>query len=892
MPRARCRSAAIVVAAAVILGLPALARVSRGDEAAAAPPVPQFERDIHPLLKTYCWKCHGGEGYEAELDFRSLPLLLKGGKNGKVLEPGSAEKSKLYQKLAAKEMPPGESLKPTDVHLATIKAWIDGGAPGRYAGGPLTEAEDPLLTDDDRSWWAFRKPVRHEPPAVRLAGRVRTPIDAFLLARLEARGLTISPDADRAVLLRRVYFDLLGLPPSPQEIDAFLLDTADDAYDRLIDRLLDSPHYGERWGRHWLDAAGYVDTIGSDNDAAIIKPRDGAWRYRDYVVSSFNSDKPYDRFLLEQLAGDELVDWRNVEKFTPEIKELLIATGFLRSAADNTIEKELNTADIRHQILYDTMQTFSTNVMGLTIHCAQCHSHKFDPIAQADFYRLLGIFTPALNVQHWIKVDDRCLPDVSPREKQEIDKHNSDVDRQISELNRQVSEIQNPARQKLFDRKLAKIPEAIREDTRTAIETPAEKRNEVQKFLANKLGPQLAINPADTTASLDDAGKSAVAQREGQIAALNGSRQSYGKIQALWDVAAAPAAYLYRRGGYEFPGAAVTPGFPLVLTEQVPAPPLSSIASGVSSGYRTALARWLGQTDHPLTSRVIVNRVWQQYFGRGIVSTPENFGRSGAAPTHPELLDWLATEFVRGGWKFKALHRLILKSSAYRQSSQYGSPVAAAAAGDGAAVDPMAVDPDNTLLWRMPLRRLESEIIRDAALAVSGKLDRKLGGPAVPVKPLPDGMVVVETQNLPAGMTPFRRTIYLVSRRNYHPTELGVFDQPLIATNCVRRTSAAVALQSLTMLNGQFITEQAEHFAKRVIATAGTDELKRIELAFNLALARSPSSEELALSRLLIAKQFQRLLEQPSTTPARADEQALAHMCHMLLNTNEFLYIQ
>ena len=888
------RGATLLMRAWLFVVLLPIANVCRADEtpAASPPPAPQFERDIHPLLKTYCWKCHGGEGYAAELDFRSLPLILKGGKNGKVIEPGSAEMSLLYQKLAAKQMPPGDALKPTDAHLSTIKAWIDGGAPGRYAGGPLTDAEDPPLSADDRNWWAFRKPIRPEPPSVKHADRVRTPIDAFVLARLEAKGLTSSPDADRAALLRRVYFDLVGLPPPPEEIDRFLADTATDAYDRLIDRLLDSPHYGERWGRHWLDAAGYVDTIGSDNDAAIIKPRDGAWRYRDYVVSAFNSDKPYDRFLLEQLAGDELVDWRNAEKFTPEIKELLVATGFLRSAADNTIENELNTADIRHQILYDTMQTFSTNVLGLTIHCAQCHSHKFDPLAQADFYRLLAIFTPAFNVQNWKKVDERFLPDVSPLERQEIERHNAEIDKQTADLNRQIAEIRNPVRQKLFDGKLALLPEAIRQDTRTAVETPAEKRNEVQKYLADKLGPQLVVKPEEIAAALDEAGKAAISQREREIAALGGSRKSYGKIQAMWDVGPAPAAYLYRRGGYEFPGAAVTPGFPVVLTIQVPAPLLSSGTTGVTSGYRTALAKWLAQPDHPLTSRVIVNRVWQHYFGRGIVSTPDNFGRSGAAPTHPELLDWLATEFVRSGWKFKSLHRLILKSTAYRQSSRNAAlATTTPATGEQPAIDPAAVDPENALLWRMPLRRLESEIIRDAALAVSGKLDRSMGGPPVPVKPLPDGMVIVETQNLPAGTTSFRRSLYLVSRRNYQPTELSVFDQPLIATNCVRRTSAAVALQSLTMLNGQFITEQAEHFAKRVIAAAGTDELKRIELAFKLALGRDPSHDELALSRLLLAKQFQRLLDQPGTTPAQADEQALVHVCHMLLNTNEFLYV-
>ncbi|MBI3865951.1 MAG: DUF1553 domain-containing protein [Planctomycetia bacterium] len=857
----------------------------RADETAGtdAAKIPQFEKDVHPLLKTYCWRCHGGEGYAAELDLRSLPLILKGGKNGKILEPSSAEKSLLYKKLAAKEMPPGNALKPTDAHLATIKAWIDGGAPARYTGGELTEDEDPPLTDSDRNWWAFRKPAHPEPPAVQHADRVRTPVDAFLLARLESKGLSFAPDADRTSLVRRAFLDLTGLPPGPDDIDRFLADPSPDAWEKLIDQLLESPHYGERWGRHWLDAAGYVDTVGSDNDATIIKPRDGAWLYRDYVVKAFNSDKPYDRFLLEQLAGDELVDWRQAGEFSPEMKELLVATGFLRPAADNTGENELNTADIRHQILYDTLQTVSTNVLGLTIHCAQCHSHKFDPIAQADFYRLMAVFAPAYNVQNWKKVDERFLADVSPIQKQEIDKRNAEIEKEIGEYNKQIAAIRDPVRQKLFEAKLAQIPEAIRQDTRTAIETPADKRNEVQKYLADKLGALVAVRPEDVAAALEPAAKSQIAEHESKIGSLNGGRRSYGKIQALWDVGPAPTAYLYRRGGYEFPGAPVKPGFPAVLVAHVPAPPIEPGAGGATSGHRTAFARWLTNAEHPLTPRVIVNRVWQHYFGRGIVVTPDNFGRSGAAPTHPELLDWLATEFVRSGWKFKSLHRLIVRSTAYRQASRVepGDPATSGA----------SIDPDNLLLWRMPLRRLESEIIRDSILAVSGKLDRATGGPAVPIKPLPDGMVVIETQNLPPGANPFRRSLYLVSRRNYQPTELSVFDQPLVATNCTRRTSAAVALQSLAMLNGTFATEQADQFAKRVIATAGGDELKRIDLAFKLALSRPPGSEELDKSRLLLARQFQRSLSQPNTKPAEADEQALAHLCHMLLNTNEFLYI-
>jgi hypothetical protein len=873
------------IAGACLIASGVFAATAHGDDAPApTTTAPQFERDVHPLLKTYCWKCHGGEGYAAELDFRSLPLILKGGKNGKVLEPGSAEKSPLYQKLAAKEMPPGNALKPTDAHLATIKAWIDAGAPARYTGGPLSEEEAPPLTDEDRQWWAFRRPARPNIPKVRNANRERTPVDSFLLAALEAKGLSFAPEADRPTLLRRACLDLTGLPPEPGEIDAFLADSAPDAWERLIDRLLESPHYGERWGRHWLDAAGYVDTNGADNDATIINSRESAWQYRDYVIRSFNADKPYDRFLLEQIAGDELVDWRNSPSFTPEIKELLVATGFLRPAADDTSSTELNTADIRHRVLYDTLQTFSSNVLGLTVHCAQCHSHKFDPIGQADYYRLLAIFSPAYNVQNWKHTTERVLPDVSPAEKEEIDRKNSELDSQIAELNKQLAEIRGPVRQKLFDTRLATLPEPIRQDTRVAVETPAEKRNEVQKYLAEKLGASIAVKPEEVAAALDETGKAAVAQREQKIGALNSTRRAYGKIQALWDVGPAPAAYLYRRGGYESPGASVTPGFPAILTAAVPGELSPRSAGAATSGYRRQLAQWLTRPDHPLTARVIVNRVWQQYFGRGIIATPDNFGRSGSLPTHPELLDWLATEFVRSGWRLKSLHRLILISSAYRQSSQV------AAHGATAPADPAAVDPDNVLLWRMPLRRLESEIVRDSILAASGTLDLSIGGPPVPIKPLPDGMVVVET-NLPAGTNPFRRSMYLLSRRNYQPTELSVFDQPLLATNCTRRTSAAVALQSLTMLNGEFITGQADHFARRVISLAGADESRQIALAFQQALSRLPSAEEVELARNLLSRHRERLLAQPETTADKAGEQALAHLCHMLLNTSEFLYV-
>jgi hypothetical protein len=851
---------------------------------AAAPPVrtpsqpagtPQFEKDVLPILTARCLKCHGTEKPKAGLDLRTRAGMLKGGETGPALVPGSAAKSLLFEMIKKGEMPPKPG-KLTAGEVALIRTWIEGGA---LAAQAAPAEPGGRVTAQDRQFWSFQKPVRPAVPAVRAAARVRTPIDAFILAKLEARGLTLSPDADRVTLVRRLFFDLIGLPPAPDEVDAFLADTRPGAYQRLVDRLLSSPHYGERWGRHWLDAAGYADSIGGDNDPGQVFPRAGMYRYRDYVVRALNQDTPFDRFLTEQLAGDEMADLRSTPVLTPAMRERLIATGFLRTTVDHTFEQELNRPFERYQVLHDTIENLTTNLLGLTVACARCHDHKFDPIPQVEYYRLLAVLKPIYNPERWVQPQDRHLPDVSPQEKAAIDRHNAALDRQVAELNRQVAALRQPHEKKLFEARLAALPEAIRADTAAALKTPPAKRSAVQQYLAAKLGPALKVSPAEVTRSLSPTERARVAALGEKLAALNRLRRSYGKIQAAWEAAggATPPTYVFRRGNHLTRGAEVQPGFFSVLSDPkssnlIPPP----VPGAASSGRRTAWARWLTRPDHPLTARVFVNRVWQRYFGEGIVATADNFGRLGARPTHPELLDWLATEFAQGGWRIKALHRLIVTSTVYRQSSVHRP---------GAE----ALDPGNSLLGRMRLRRLESEAVRDAVLAVSGQLDRTLGGPPVPIEPRPDGLVVVPDRGLPTPTAAWRRSLYLFARRNYNLTLLGVFDQPVMATNCIRRVHSAVPLQSLTLLNDAVLLEQADAFAARVAAAAAAPE-KRTEAAFRLAFARKPTPKE-AASSVAFLKKLQARYAEEKLPPAQAERKALARLCHMLMCTNEFLYV-
>jgi mono/diheme cytochrome c family protein len=795
-----------------------------GNAAPPAPgPAPQFETDVRPILAARCFECHGADTQESKLDLRSVSAMLRGGRGGPVLVRGAPERSELLEMLSSGQMPPGKSQRLPAEQIALIRRWVEAGAPA--AEKVIEPSLDAFFSPEEQRHWAFQPLARPKVPTVSRLDRARTPVDAFLLAKLEAKGLTFSVEADAAALVRRLSFDLTGLPPSPEDLASFQGDSSEAAYERLVDRLLASPHFGQRFGRYWLDAAGYTDVYGSDNDATIIKLLPGRWRYRDYVVDAFNADKPLDRFLLEQLAGDELYDWRSAEALTPEMLEALIATGFLLSAADDTDAPELNTPDVRHRVLQLTGEIVASNLLGVTMACAKCHNHKYEPIAQRDYYAFLANFAPVFNLQQWVVSTGHALPDVAPAEKARIDRHNGQIDEQTAQLKQR----------------------------------------------------QIAYEKGDAAAR---------DHLQRQVALLETQRRSHGTIQAVHETGANTQTFVLRRGDYLKPGVAVESGLPLVLRPTARASQLGNgpFKAGSTSGRRLVLARQLtdsGSRAGALVARVLVNRVWQQLFGEGLAATSDNLGRSGASPAHPELLEWLANEFVRSGWRVKPLVRLLVTSTAYRQAST------------GAAQAALAekLDPDNRLLWRMRLRRLDSESVRDAMLAASGALQRTFGGESLPLDVRPDGKVVVKA----AGPERFRRSLYVLARRNYHLSLLDTFDQPAVSTNCTRRQPSAVVTQPLTLLNDEFVLQQAEMFARRVIDEAAAGQTpdarpRQIERAFQLALGRSPQPVETRWCAELLDAQAVRARKVSSST-GESELRAMTHLCHVLLNTNEFLYI-
>ena len=750
------------------------------------------------------------------------------------------------------------------------------------------------VTNGDREFWSFQRVRRPPVPPVQHVESARTPVDCFLLEQLEAKQLAFSADADKQTLIRRVCLDLTGLPPSPAEVEQFLTDDAPDAYERLVDRLLDSPHFGERWARHWLDVVGYVDTVGFDVDPDLIITTEGKWRYRDYVIQSFNDDKPYDRFVTEQLAGDELVDWRPAAKFTPDILESLVATGYLRTAQDFTHEDVGNIPQNYFGILHDTIEIVGSSLLGLTLNCARCHDHKFDPVPQEDYYRLMAVLTTAYNPTCWKivfpydkKIEDRALADISLPERAAIDRHNAELDAKIGEVNRQLDELRRPYREQLVEKKLQNVPEAERAEMKAALKVPPDQRSEAQKRLAAKYEGSLAASNEEIAAILSDEHKRAVETANTGIANLNKERESYGKIQALYDVGEAPVTHRLVGGNFETPGAETTPGAIQVLCDATSTAALAEPTHFPgTSGRRLALAHWLTKSNSRpagLMARVHANRIWQHLLGVAIVPTPENFGVGGESPTHPELLEWLAAELMDNGWRIKPIVRLTVLSTAYRQSTEAASGIPGS-------------DPDNGLLWRMRLKRLESEAIRDSVLAASDTIDVRLGGPPIMLEyRTADGMIIVSEKQLPHPAAKGRRSVYLLARRAFGLSDLAVFDQPVVATNCPQRGRSAVPLQSLSMLNGEFLWEQSERLADRLGDPQATAREQQIAAAFARIFARGPTPEEADWSVALLDRQAALYRQSGAAADAAADatseRKALVHLCHTLLNASEFLYV-
>jgi hypothetical protein len=835
---------------------------------------PTFERQVAPILQARCVRCHGGEALEAGLDLRRRASILKGGDSGPAVIAGNVDQSLLLERIVSGEMPPKEEGPLDSRQRELIRQWIVAGAPiAGLSEEPLDVGEAPTrVTAEDRDFWAFKPPVRPAVPAVRERDRVRTPIDAFVLARLEAKGLTFNADAPPLVLLRRLCFDLHGLPPSSEQIDNFLADTRPDAYERLVDRLLDQPEFGERWGRHWLDVAGYAD---SDGYLAADRLRPEAWRYRDYVIRSLNNDLPYSTFVEQQLAGDELVDWRRVEELTPEMADSLVATGFLRTASDPTYPGYTEPNEI-HQVLSDTLQIVGSTFLGLTIQCARCHSHKYDPISQRDYYGLQAVFLGAFDPARWQPSEVRGIPLASDSQFARVQEQNKKTDERLAMLKAEIAELTTRYRKKrIAEEPAGTVPPDVVDSLIAALAAADAARNADQKKLVADYAkvPLAETDLADRyTEYMND-----LARLQAAIAAEAALKKSIPLLRGLIDLDASPAqGRVLRRGDFNQPGATVEPGIPVVLSQENEV--FTAEPGYKTSGRRLAFARWLTRGDHPLTARTQVNRMWNHHFARPLVPTIANFGRSGAPPTHPELLDWLATEFVRQGWSMKAMHRLMLTSTVYRQSSE-----------DDAAK--AAIDPKNVLLWCWQPRRHEGEIVRDSILHASGQLNQQMYGPPAPVAVQRDGSIA--TADDEKGR---RRSIYLIVRRSQHLTMLDLFDTPMMEVNCLERAESIVPMQALALLHSPFVERAASALADRLLALSSTDDDSRIDGLYRLLLTRSASASERQTLRELhsaVATEFLAakggsVTEADGTGAERAGWQQVALV---LLNSNEFLYV-
>ena len=901
------RISKLAALSAVLLAVMSCA-TSAADDAGKENPKVTFEDHVLPILKTRCLKCHAGAEPAGELLLTSRREILRGGKSGSAMRIAAAESSLFWEKLASNEMPKGGPALSAE-EKGVIRTWINEGAASTNESDNDAHEHNPEDGQQSSEHWAFRPPVRPPLPQVQNPDRVRNPIDSFVVATLEASGLSLSPDARREVLLRRASYDLIGLPPTPTEVREFLADQGDLAYERMIDRLLASPHYGERWARHWLDVAGYADSAGVLSED---RPVPTAFRYRDYVIRAFNNDKPYDRFLQEQIAGDELTDYwtayETLDRLPDEVVEAVTATGYLRCAPDSSRPdfSTIKNADAQYfyPTINDTLQIVASSTMGLTLQCARCHSHKFDPIPQVEYYRMQSIFMTAYRPKQWVPQMERRIFVATASQKAAADERNGKVDTEIERLKKELTDLRIQYKQRLFDERLTALPEAIRSDVQQALNKSPNQRSEVEKYLAEKFHASLQPDDKMLDMQLPETFadyRTGVDERNTAITVQEQQRTSFDELRALYDLPGPVVVPLLRRGDALTPGPPVDPGVVSALATPTAfewAPPA---AEAKTSGRRLAFARWLTQPDHPLTARVMVNRIWLHHFGEGLVATPEDFGTLGSAPSHPQLLDWLAREFVESGWSVKHVHRLIMTSTTYRQQSrqpadgdgdsQSISRTALAAGSESQHTDASAfrhivsgaqIDPDNRLLWRQSLRRIDAEPLRDAMLSVSGLLDTSMFGNPIPVARRPDGDVTIAD-----GQNDRRRSIYVQILRGNPLTMLHAFDQPVMETNCTRRNRSTVSTQALTLLNSDAAIQYAGALADRALREAPETPSS---FAFLAALSREPDADELSVLNDFLTTQQARYSTAGELAES-ARQNALADLCHMLLVSNEFVYV-
>jgi hypothetical protein len=813
----------------------------------------EFARDIEPLLAKRCVLCHGPQQQMSGLRLDQKDAALKGGASGADILPGKSAESRLVRLvggLEKKVMPPMGARLTTD-EIGLLRAWIDQGVDWSTAKAPH---------------WSFQKIERTPVPAVRDRAWPRNAVDNFILARLEHEGIAPSPEAGKLTLLRRVSLDLTGLPPTPEEVREYLSDNRPDAYERLVDRLLDSPHYGEKWARYWLDLARYADSDGYEKD----RSRPWAWRYRHWVIDALNRDMPFDEFTIEQLAGDLLPN-RNLDT--------LVATGFNRNTLTNR-EGGTDPEQFRDEQVLDRAATLGTVWMGLTVGCAQCHNHKFDPISQKEFYQLTAFF----NTQEEVNIQAPLAGELGPylAAKPEYDRKRRalleeyKIPEALADYESKLRESAlHPGHHEDWDFAYGEFTHTVDNARKVLFLDPA-KRSEVQQnaLLDVFLGSCGNLYPKEHCDELK------VRDVRTRLNELNAKLPPVSYAPVLLENDTPPKTYIHVKGDWRDRGAEVEPGTLAVL------PPLPA----GDKATRLALARWLVSPDHPLTSRVAVNRIWQEVFGRGIVYTSEDFGTQGDRPTHPELLDWLSTEYMQRGWSMKQMVRLLVTSSTYRQSSH-------------ARPELQEKDPGNTLLARQSRLRLPAELIRDEVLYAAGLLDLRVGGRSVK-PPQPKGVAELSYAGSvkwdeSTGADRYRRGLYIHFQRTVPYPQLMNFDAPAASLACTRRERTDTPLQALNLMNDPVFFEAAQALAFRILRESTGAFRDRLKFAYAVTLAREPNAREAERMGKYFDDARGDLQAHPQTVPAlfpnqlegvpQAEAAAWVELSRVLLNLDEFI---